>query len=93
MEAPSPLHLSSNTSPQIHNFAHCTLQKAVTFLLTEIEIYILTSQADSMGVQTGLMDIQLNSGDWLNWDPLLFFHHASLSDVIIDSAPFTHRRS
>jgi len=34
-------------------------------LFVEIQMYLFTSQADFMGVQSGLVDIQLNSGDQL----------------------------
>ena len=35
-------------------------------LFVEIQMYLLTSQDDFVGVQNGLVDIQLNSGDQLN---------------------------
>ena len=62
MEAPSPLHYSAVISPQIHNSAPPTLQKAVIFLLAEFQIY-LTTQAEFVGVQYVLIHIQLNSRD------------------------------
>lgn len=51
MEATSLFCLSSDISPQIYDSPYPTLQKADTFLLVEIQIYILISRADFMGVQ------------------------------------------
>jgi len=70
MEAPSPFCLSSDIFPPIHDSTRPTLQKAVAFLFSEIQIYIQTSQTDFVGVQNGLIDIQLNSEDQLKRGPL-----------------------
>lgn len=56
MEPPSPFCFFSNLFPQIDDSALPTLQKAFTFLLVKIQIYILISQADFVGVQNGLID-------------------------------------
>lgn len=61
MEAPSLLHLSSDNSSQIQDSACPTLQKAVTVLVVEIQIYFLTSQAEFMGIQNALIDSQVDS--------------------------------
>jgi len=77
MEAPSLLLLSSDISPWIHNSAPLTLQNAVTFLLVKFQIYILTSQAEFVGIQNGLIDIQLNLRDQMKQGPVLLCHLAS----------------
>jgi len=52
--------------PWNHGFLLHTLKPTTRdILFVEIQIYLLKSQADFMGVQSGLVDIQLNSGDWL----------------------------
>ena len=40
----------------------------------EIQMYLPASQADFKGVQDGLVDIQLDSGDQLKKGPLVFHH-------------------
>ena len=51
-------------------------------------MYLPTSQADPMGVQDGLVDIQLDSGDQLKKGALLFCHLFSddhiLEKLVID---------
>ena len=42
-------------------------------------MYLPTSQADFVGVQDGLLDIQLKSGDQLKKGPLLLHHLFFLS--------------
>lgn len=54
------------------------LTKNCAFLFVEIQIPILISQADFVGVQSGLVvNIRLNSGDRLKLGPLLLCHLAS----------------
>jgi len=88
MEAPCTLHLSSDISSQIHDSVPPILQKAVAFLLVEFQIYFLTSQADFVGVQNSLVDIQLNSRDQLKQGTPLFHHLAFLSTLMF-RVPFT----
>ena len=65
MEAPSPFRLSSGIRPQNHGFLLHTLRPTTRdVLFAEIQMYLLTSQADFVGVQNALVDLQLNSGDW-----------------------------
>ena len=41
-------------------------------------MYLPASQADSVGVQDGLVDIQLDSGDQLKKGSPTFLHHLTL---------------
>lgn len=66
MEVSSPIHLSSGICLQNHGFPlHTSRPSTADMLFVEIQIYLLTSDADFLGVQNDLVDSQLNSGDRL----------------------------
>ena len=88
MEPPSCFCLSSSISHRFMPVHILPCKKIVAFLLVEVQTYILTSQADFVGIQNDLIDIRLNSSDQMKRGPLLFRHPASLSTVMFRD-PFT----